>query len=196
MTSNDTTTETAESRGSILSPFARLFEFIPNDVIALLARIIVGLVFWKSGQTKVEGFEIKAKTFALFKDIYKVPFVPPDIAAYMATIAEHVFPVLLWLGLATRISAAALLIMTLVIQTFVFPNAYVTHGLWAVALLYLMTHGAGVISLDHLFFGSRESGTQSTAVSNTVIIGLFLLLVAVFIFWINVYGQAPSLKGV
>lgn len=126
-----------------------IYACMPRDVIAVLARVIAGLVFWKSGQTKVEGFSIKQQTFFLFEHEYQVPLIPPDIAAYMATFAEHVFPVLLWLGLATRLSATALLAMTLVIQTFVYPEAYVTHGLWAVALLYLMKEGAGRLSLDY-----------------------------------------------
>ncbi len=187
MSNRDTTHATSEGHGSrnILSPLTAVFKIIPNDLIALLARIVVGLVFWKSGQTKVDGFTIKEKTFDLFRDIYKVPLIPPDIAAYMATIAEHLFPILLWVGLATRLSAAALLIMTLVIQTFVFPQAYVTHGLWAVALLFLMAHGAGVLSLDHLVFGSRESGVKETSTMDFIILGLFILIAIAFAFWMN-----------
>ncbi len=127
-----------------------VYKCIPHDVIAILTRFIIGVVFWLSGRTKVDGFEIKASTFYLFQQKYGVPLIPPDIAAYMATTAEHVFPVLLWLGLATRLSATALLFMTLVIQIFVYPNAYVTHGLWAIGLLYLMKYGPGRLSLDHL----------------------------------------------
>lgn len=134
----------------------RLFEGIPHDVIAILARVIVGLVFWLSGRTKVDGFALKSSTFFLFENEYKVPLIPPDIAAYLATAAEHVFPVLLWVGLATRLSATALLIMTLVIQIFVYPNAYVTHGLWAIGLLYLMKYGPGRLSLDHLIAGKNR----------------------------------------
>jgi putative oxidoreductase len=79
------------------------------------------------------------------------------MAAYMATAAEIVCPVLLWLGLGTRVAAAVLLGMTLVIQTFVYPNAYVTHGLWAIALLLLMKHGPGKASLDWLIWGRNRS---------------------------------------
>ena len=190
-------TDEGNSSRSFLSPITRLFEcIIPNDVIALLARIVVGLVFWNSGQTKVEGFEIKSKTFALFKDIYNVPLIPPDVAAYMATIAEHAFPVLLWLGLLTRFGAAGLLFMALVIQAFVFPEAYLTHGLWAIALLFLMVNGAGIISLDHLLFGANESGARRTDTAGLVLTGLFALFVLLFIVWINGYGNPPSLKGV
>lgn len=127
-----------------------LFEKIPSCLISLLARFVVGMVFWQSGQTKVDGWALKSSTFFLFENEYNLPLIPHVPAAYMATIAEHVFPILLWLGLATRFSALALLIMTLVIQIFVYPNAYVTHGLWAVALLYLMKFGPGFFSLDYL----------------------------------------------
>lgn len=127
-----------------------IYEAIPSDLIAILARVIVGLVFWLSGRTKVDGFAIKQATFFLFREEYKVPLLSPEVAAYMATAAEHVFPLLLWIGLATRLSATALLAMTLVIQTFVYPEAYVTHGLWAIGLLYLMKYGPGRFSLDYL----------------------------------------------
>lgn len=123
---------------------------IPGDVIAILARVVLGLVFWLSAQTKIEGFALKSSTFFLFANEYKVPLIPPDIAAYMATAAELICPLLLWAGLATRFGATALLFMTLVIQIFVYPNAYVTHGLWAIGLLYLIKHGPGRVSLDHL----------------------------------------------
>lgn len=119
-------------------------------IAQLLARLVIAWVFWRSGRTKVEGFALKDSTFFLFEHEYQVPLLSPELAAYMATFAEHLFPVLLILGLATRFSALALLGMTLVIQLFVYPEAWVTHGLWAVALLLLMARGAGVLSLDAL----------------------------------------------
>ncbi|MGD9868415.1 MAG: DoxX family protein [Hyphomicrobiales bacterium] len=134
----------------LISRIVRLYDRIPHDVIAILARVVIGLVFWLSGRTKVDGFALKSSTIFLFQNEYKVPLLPPEVAAYMATFAEHMCPLLLWLGLATRFSATALLLMTLVIQTFVYPDAYVTHGLWATGLLYLMARGPGAISLDHL----------------------------------------------
>lgn len=142
----------AQSNGlaGAVARVVRLYDCIPHDVIAIPARVVVGLVFWLSGRTKVDGFSLKSSTFFLFQNEYKLPLIPPDVAAYMATFAEHLFPLLLWLGLATRFSATALLVMTLVIQTFVYPAAFVTHGLWAVGLLYLMAKGPGRISLDHL----------------------------------------------
>jgi putative oxidoreductase len=148
----------------------RTLSRIPHSLIALLARFSIAAVFWKSGQTKVEGFAIDLvegrfelgwprladSAVALFRDEYKVPLVPPETAALLATFAEHVFPLLILIGLATRLSALGLLLMTAVIQTFVYPDAYPTHGVWATVLLYLMARGAGVVSLDHLI--ARRQG--------------------------------------
>lgn len=102
-----------------------------------------------SGRTKVEGaFTITDSTYLLFREEYKVPLVPPDLAAQMAAVSEHLFPVLLVLGLFTRLSALALLGMTLVIQVFVYPDAWPTHLSWAALLLYLAGRGAGKLALD------------------------------------------------
>lgn len=131
-----------------------LFQSLPYLVLGLIARLAVGLVFWNSGRTKVDGwniFSVNDKTLFLFTEEYKLPVVPPELAALAAQISEHVFPLLLFVGLATRFSALALLIMTLTIQIFVYPNAYVEHGLWAAALLTLIKFGPGMISADHVF---------------------------------------------
>ena len=129
----------------------RLERFTPHSLIALAARLALAGIFWMSGRTKVEGvFTITDTTYLLFREEYKLPLIPPEWAAQMATVAEHVFPVLLVLGLFTRLSALALLGMTLVIQVFVYPDAFPTHGMWAVALLYLMARGPGTVSLDAL----------------------------------------------
>jgi putative oxidoreductase len=139
-------------RGLILA-IIRLFESFPYALLALLGRFSIGLVFWNSGRTKVEGwniFHVNEKTLFLFQEEYKVPLLPPETAALLAQMAEHVFPILLFLGLATRFSALALLGMTLVIEIFVYPGAYVTHGLWATVFLMLIKFGPGQISLDHL----------------------------------------------
>ncbi|MFN3745953.1 MAG: DoxX family protein [Hyphomicrobiaceae bacterium] len=127
-----------------------LFERIPHDLIALIARISAGTVFLRSGLLKIEGWK-EGNTLALFRDEYTLPLIPPELAAYMATAAELALPPLLIAGLLTRYAASALLIMTLVIQIFVYPNAFDTHGVWAVCLLYLMKHGAGALSLDRFF---------------------------------------------
>jgi putative oxidoreductase len=128
------------------------FTAIPHDLIALLARVCVGAVFLRSGLLKYASWE---NTLFLFETQYALPVIPFPVAAYLATAAELVFPVLLFAGFLTRFAALALLIMTLVIQVFVYPNAFDTHGGWAVAFLYLMKFGAGYVSLDYLLFGDR-----------------------------------------
>jgi len=139
------------------------FTHIPHSAIALLARFSIAAVFWKSGQTKIEGLAIdliggsfqlgwphlSTSAVALFREEYRLPLLPPELAAYLAAFAEHLFPILLLLGVATRFSAMALLIMTGVIQFLVYPDAYPTHGTWAALLLYLMALGPGKLSLDH-----------------------------------------------
>lgn len=136
---------------------------IPHSAIALLARFSIAAVFWKSGQTKVEGFAIdlvegrvelgwprlSGSAVDLFRDEYRLPLLPPEWAATLAALGEHALPALLLVGLATRLSALGLLAMTAVIQVFVYPGAYPTHGTWAAVLLYLAATGPGRVSLDH-----------------------------------------------
>ena len=144
--------ETRPSRPAALADRIRqinaLGSFVPQDVLILAARLFPAAVFWQSARTKVEGFSIKESTFFLFENVYALPVIPPAWAAVIATVAEHVLPVLLVLGLFARLSALGLLIMTAVIQIFVFPGAWITHGLWAVALLVVIVHGPGRISMD------------------------------------------------
>jgi putative oxidoreductase len=123
---------------------------IPYWFVALMARVPVAGVFWQSGQTKVDGFRLTESAIELFRNEYQLPLVNPTLAAAAAATAEHVFPILLVLGLATRFAALALLIMTLVIEVFVYPLAWPTHGTWAACFLLLMARGPGCVSLDHL----------------------------------------------
>lgn len=128
----------------------RLEQCTPHHLIALAARLALAGIFWMSGRTKVEGwFTITDTTYLLFREEYQLPLIPPEWAAQMATVAEHLFPVLLVLGLFTRLSALALLGMTLVIQVFVYPDAWPTHLSWAALMLYLAGRGAGSLSMDH-----------------------------------------------
>jgi putative oxidoreductase len=122
-------------------------EKIPLAIPQSIFRIALAIVFWRSGQTKLANWDL---TVQLFRDEYKVPVLPPEMAAYMATMVEHVAPVMLILGLGTRFGAAAMLGMTLVIQFFVFPQSYPDHLLWAGPLVYLIMRGPGVLSIDHL----------------------------------------------
>lgn len=141
-----------------------LLQRIPHTLIALVARLSIAAVFWKSGQTKIEDLAIdlvqgtfefglpklSSSAVYLFRTEYQIPLLPPEAAALIAAFSEHLFPVLIVLSLATRLSALALLGMTLTIQLFVYPDAYPTHGTWIAILLYLMAKGPGSMSLDHL----------------------------------------------
>lgn len=136
---------------------ARLHQWISHDLMALASRFGIAGIFWLSGRTKVEGwFTLTDTTFLLFREDYALPLIPSYWAAYLATTAEHVFPILLVVGLLTRLSAAALLGMTAVIQFLVYPAAWPTHLTWAVPLLYLLGRGAGRWSLDALLLPRRE----------------------------------------
>ena len=136
----------------IFAPAVALIEqALPQWVLSLIVRAGAASVFFLSGRTKVDGvLHITDGTYYLFAEEFRMPLIPSDIAAHLATYAEHLFPILIVLGLATRLSALALLGMTLVIQLFVYPSGWSTHLLWAGLLLYLVRFGAGPISLDRL----------------------------------------------
>ena len=141
--------ETAGLRGLWHGLADRLTRLVSHDALALVNRVAIAAIFFMSGRTKVEGWlTVTDSAYSLFRDEYRLPLVPVEIAAHAAAYAEHLFPVLLVLGLFTRLSALALLGMTLVIQVFVYPDAWATHLSWAGLLLYLVGRGAGTVSLD------------------------------------------------
>lgn len=125
---------------------------IPEALILLFVRVTLAGIFWRSGRTKIEEgslFSISDNTYFLFQEEYKGVPLPSDFAAVMATISEHVFPILLVIGLFTRLSATALLGMTIVIQIFVYPDAWwPVHSLWVALALVLILRGGGLFSLD------------------------------------------------
>ena len=128
-----------------------LTRFVPHDLLALATRVGIAAIFFLSGRTKVEGFlTLTPSAYELFRTEYKLPLLPPELAAHLAAYAEHLFPVLLVLGLFTRLSALALLGMTLVIQLFVYPDAWPTHLSWMALLLYLVGRGGGALALDRV----------------------------------------------
>ena len=130
-----------------------LERWIGMDLVLLASRFGIAAVFWyDSGRTKVEGWlTVTDGAVGLFRDEFKLPVVDPSLAAHAAAYAEHLFPLLLALGLFTRFAALSLFIMTLVIEVFVYPDAWPTHLSWAAPLLLLMARGAGVVSLDRVF---------------------------------------------
>ena len=133
---------------TLFSPSARALPR-QDSWLLLLDRLALATIFFLSGRTKVDGlFHLTDSTFELFRNDYALPLVSPVIAAWLATISEHLFSILLVLGLATRASALALLGMTLVIEVFVYPAAWPTHLSWAAMLLPLVVKGGGAYSLD------------------------------------------------
>lgn len=145
---------------TITTIYSRLTGFLSGtfmeSVGLLLARIALAMIFWRSYKTKVvEGtwFEIDEIQYYLFESEFSGLPIPTDLAVPMATYAEFAFPLLLLAGLFTRFSAVALMIMTLVIQLFVFPTADHFFG-WAVMpialALVLISRGGGLFSLDRI----------------------------------------------
>lgn len=146
---------------SVIDNYARkVGNIIPEWAIALCARVALFFVFWNSVQTKIHGMTFFGQHFAfwnltgnttmLFEYEYDLPLLPPALAAHMATFGEFFLSLGLLFGLMTRLSALGLLVMTAVIQIFVYPSAWALHLLWAVGLIYLVKHGANSISLDKL----------------------------------------------
>jgi putative oxidoreductase len=143
----------SETSGGVAGGTRRIvsyLEAIPYWFVALVIRLSIAGVFWMSGQTKITGWRVNESTIELFRNEYNLPLINPVLAANLSALAEHVLPILLVLGLATRFAAIGLLVMTLVIEIFVCPEAWPTHGTWAGCLLILMTKGAGRVSLDHI----------------------------------------------
>lgn len=132
----------------------------PLSWIQLAMRVAIGAVFFNAGLMKYRSWEL---TLLLFRDEYKVPFIDPALAARMATFNELTFSTLLVLGLATRMATLPFLGMLVVIQTFVYPQAWVEHLTWASILVFLLTRGAGAISLDYLIWRHSPKAVQPAA---------------------------------
>lgn len=144
---------THEARASLTDRFAALAaRALPLWLLLLVMRFAAASIFFLSARTKVEGwFTISDNAYELFEYEYALPLIPSHVATILATVSEHVFPLLLVMGLFTRYAALALLGMTLVIQIFVYPDAWSTHLSWAGLLLPLIALGGGRLSIDHLF---------------------------------------------
>jgi putative oxidoreductase len=147
---NTSATAAAGGLASVIGMIERVnraFERVPYSLLALPLRVAVATVFWNSGMTKLANWDA---TLQLFEDEYKVPLLPPDIAAHLGAAIELTTPVLLVLGLLTRPAALVLLGMTTIIEVFVYPQAWPTHIQWAAMLLVLLCRGGGNYSIDHL----------------------------------------------
>ena len=133
---------------------------LPQSIMLLFVRVVLGGIFWRAGQTKVvEGtwFQLSDTTYELFRTEYAGVPLPPEVAAVLANAAEHVLPTLLLMGLFTRGAALGLLGMTMVIQLFVYPDAWwPEHSLWAALALVLVLRGGGLLSLDAVLTRGRK----------------------------------------
>ena len=141
---------TMPARPGIVEQIRSLYiqaERFPVTLLGLMMRVAVGMIFLKSGLTKIASWDI---TVSLFQDEYMVPLLPPELAAHLATAAELGCSALIFAGLATRLAAIPLLGMTLVIQTFVYPQSWIEHLTWASMLLFLVSRGPGMLSVDHM----------------------------------------------
>ena len=145
-----TTLAPASTERPVATRIARVLRWldgVPYTILAVPLRLAVATVFWNSAMTKLANWNAAVELFA---EEYKVPVLPPEIAAYMAVSIELTTPVLLVLGLATRAASLVLLGMTAVIEALVYPQAWPTHIQWAAMLFVLLCRGAGDFSLDHL----------------------------------------------
>lgn len=148
---------------NILKPIDGLLSAIPEWVINLGMRLVVFKIFWFSVQTKIVGWTVAGQhfafwnvtdsTFLLFDFEYGIPLIPSNIAAYLGTFGEFFLPLAILFGFMTRFAAMGLMIMTLVIQFFVYPDAWWSvHVYWFLMLLYLIRNGGGSVSVDRLVF--------------------------------------------
>ena len=124
-------------------------EAVPYCILAIPLRLGVAWIFWSSAQVKLINWQ---RTLEFFTEEYRVPILPPELAAHMALAIEIACPILLVLGLLTRFAVVVLLAMTAVIQAFVYPEAWPTHLQWTAMMLVLLCRGAGRFSLDHFLW--------------------------------------------
>lgn len=144
------------TRTRVTSPPVRLLlqvrawlEAVPYSVLALPLRLGVAWIFWSAAQVKLLNWQ---RTIEFFADEYRVPLLPPEVAASMALAIEIACPILLVLGLLTRFAVVVLMGMTAVIQIFVYPEAWPTHLQWFAMMLVLLCRGAGTFSVDHFLW--------------------------------------------
>lgn len=137
----------------------------PLSILLLAGRIGVGATFFKAGLLKYNSFEFAVK---LFQEEYRVPLLDPAVAARIAMAQELTIPILLFLGLATRIATIPLLGMIAVIQIFVYPNAYNDHLVWGSILALILTRGPGVFSLDYLIERHFANGRRGRLIRPAV----------------------------
>ena len=149
MTQADVPSSSSSGAGRFIARLLQWLNAVPYTALAIPLRLALATVFWNSAMTKLANWDTAV---ALFVDEYKLPLIPPEIAAYIAVSIELTTPLLLVLGLLTRPAAAVLLGMTAVIEIFVYPQAWPTHIQWAAMLLVLLCRGPGRLSLDQVIW--------------------------------------------
>ena len=145
MTSDSSTVSSAAAWRDWLAALRSTLERFPLALLQLMFRISIAAVFWNSGLTKIASWQ---STIVLFRDEYRVPLLPPELAAALGAAVELTCPVLLVLGLATRLATLPMHGMTLVIEAFVYPEDWIEHLTWASLLLFILTRGPGPVALD------------------------------------------------
>ena len=134
-----------------------VLDHVPMSLVQVAIRISIGSIFLNAGLLKVRSWEFAVK---LFQDEYKLPLIDPEIGARLAAFNELVWPIFLFVGLATRIATLPLLAMDLVI-VYVYPDAWNEQLLWAGALGLLLIRGPGAISLDFLIEKGFQGGGRT-----------------------------------
>ena len=143
-------TESMPAQMPILTLIRRVLRWldeVPYTLLAIPLRFAVATVFWNSAMTHLANWQT---TLYLFETDYRLPFLAPHPAAYIAVTIEVVTPILLVAGLFTRFASLVLLGMVAVIEIFVYPQAWPTHIQWTAMLLVLLFRGSGTLSLDWL----------------------------------------------
>jgi len=159
------------SQPGVISRFfsgsAGLFDFL-SPLFDLTIRLWVAKVFFASGLTKIQSW---SSTVSLFEYEYEVPLLPPEVAAILSTAAELTLPVLIAVGLTSRLSSLALFLVNFVAvmsyTAFLFSvegaGGLQQHILWGAMLAMIVFHGPGKLSLDYLIsrrFGNDATGEQ------------------------------------
>ena len=136
----------------LFAPLIRLFERIPYGIIALIARLAVSWPIWQAGRERVSGgwniLEPRSSTMTMFLGGYNIHWIPYEAAATATQLAECALPILLAVGLASRVAAFGLLVLIVVFEVFVHPGPFAEHGTWVALLLMIMRFGPGGLSLD------------------------------------------------
>ena len=138
MTSSARPSPSVARSSSFLGRIRDWLNCVPYSALAIPLRLAMATIFWNSAMTKLANWDT---ALTLFVEEYKLPVIPPDLAAYFAVSIELTAPVLLVLGLLTRPTALVLLGMTAVIEVFVYPLAWPTHLQWVAMLLVLLCRG-------------------------------------------------------